>query len=171
MSDTEDDEVLRKITSLEDTFDQKTTRLLEAELQNMKQERKAVAQEVEGPSPPPSPEPPTPPRADFDEAHFDEVPSYAEVNPPGYGRTLHHLSGTPVTPIGDYLKDVRVVPVEVVPELGEDTLVAVPRQTVAIMHSLGLEYKYFTDSKRMKRLAGVAPPPADYIKQRRINSE
>ena len=190
MSDTEDDEVLRKITALVDSFDQKTTRLLEAELQDMKQERKAVAQEVEGPSPPRLPEPPTPPRlygdrapspapatptsGAFDHASFDSVPSYAEVNPPDYGRTLHHLSGTPVTPIGDYLKDVRVVPVEVVPELGEDTLVAVPRQTVAIMHSLGLEYKYFTDSQRMKRMAGVAPSPADYIKRerkRRIGSE
>ena len=146
MSDTEDDEVLRKITTIRGSFDQKTTRLLEAELQNMKQERKAVAQEVEGPSP----EPPTPPRP-------DEAPDYAEVEPPGYGRTLHHLSGDPVTAIGDYLKDVRVVPLDAVVELRKDgspTLLAVPQQTVAIIHSLGLDYEYFTSilHKRKRRI-------------------
>ena len=151
-TESDNDEEQRKVDELSEQEQRKRLSEVNQAIAALKNEREA----------PPSPEPPTPERLYGDDpADFD----------PDYGPSLHHISGTSVKPIGDYLKDVRVVPVDAVPDLGEDTLVAVPRQTVAIMHSLGLEYKYFTDSKRMKRLAGVAPPPADYIKQRRINSE
>ena len=107
----------------------------------------------------------SPPQSPSSPESLSPTPERVELSPspPPFGRTLHHSSGDPLKPIGDYLKDVRVVSVEVVPDLnrGKGTLVAVPRQTGAIMYSLGLEYKYFTDSQRMKRLAGVAP---DYVK-------
>ena len=106
---------------------------------------------------PSSPEslPPTPERVEL------------SPSPPPVDRTLHHYRGDPLKPIGDYLKDV--VPLDCVPDFGKDTLVEVPTETIAIMHSLGLEYKYFTDSNRMKRLAGVAPDESR--RKRRIGSE
>lgn len=89
-------------------------------------------------------------------AEAESPPSYAEVEPPSWRRTLHHCSSDAVTIVGDYLKDV--VPPTSVAELnrGSTTLLSVPQQTVAIIHSLGLDYEYFTSilHKRRKRSTG-----------------
>ena len=81
-----------------------------------------------------------------------ESPSYAEVEPPSWRRTLHHCSSDAVTIVGDYLKDI--VPPTSVVELnrGSTTLLSVPQQTVAIIHSPGLDYEYFTSTKRKRHI-------------------
>jgi len=155
-SDTDDDE-LRKVTTMTDHMRNESLADLEVEIESLKQERKLIAQEVQGPSPPRLPEqPPTPP---------------TPPTPPPKRLKTERQWGPPENDswkeIGDWLQ-FHVPQPELIRE--SPALIAINNQTLAIIDKLGLPFNFFKHDMNVPVIAerlGVIKHDIDVIETSR----